>query len=145
MAWFPLGPDFVFAPRDASFKRLSRRNELGRQGAVTAIAIHPNAATMYAVARPDTGEGPYPRRVPVAFGTKTGGMEWHCITDALHQKAPNADPTWIAINLDHPLTIYMGTGDRHAVFVSDTEGDAWSGPYAIPGFVRKIIVDPRFS
>jgi hypothetical protein len=37
MSWFSIGPDFTFAPRDGNFKRLSRRNEVGRQGLVSNV------------------------------------------------------------------------------------------------------------
>ena len=43
MSWFPVGPNLVFAPvfapADVGFKRLSRRNEGGWQGKVSAIAV----------------------------------------------------------------------------------------------------------
>jgi len=41
MTWFPIGPDFVYAPRDyrVTPRRLSRLNEYARQGLVGAIAV----------------------------------------------------------------------------------------------------------
>jgi hypothetical protein len=41
MSWFPVGPNFSFAPNDTGFQRLSRRNEGGRQGLVSAITVDP--------------------------------------------------------------------------------------------------------
>jgi hypothetical protein len=43
--WFPIGPDFVFSPRDVNFKRLSRRDDFGRQGLVNGIAVDPTDAS----------------------------------------------------------------------------------------------------
>jgi hypothetical protein len=54
--WFPLGPDCVFAPRDVNFKRLSRRDEQGRQGLVNGIAVDPtDASTIYTTEAPTSG------------------------------------------------------------------------------------------
>jgi hypothetical protein len=74
MSWFPLGPNFVFAPKDKGFKRSSRRNEAGRQGLVSAIAVDPtDASHVYFVVRSSTGgaaafhsaaQGPISERTP---------------------------------------------------------------------------------
>src|ERR1035441_3710376 len=56
MSWFPVGPNFVFAPMDSGFKRLSRRNEAGEQGLVSAIAGDPTDANqIHVTVRPSTG------------------------------------------------------------------------------------------
>jgi len=41
MSWLPIGPDFVFHPRNASFRRLSLLNEYGVQGDAEEIVIDP--------------------------------------------------------------------------------------------------------
>ena len=143
MSWFPIGPDFVFAPRNANFKRLSRRNELGRQGLVSHITIDPNdPATVYVVVRPSSGGSS-------AFRMRTeGGIEgasWMPIADSLQQSDPTVDPSCIAVNPDpaHSNIIYMGTMSNNGVYVSTTRGNTWGVRNAIPGGVRKIIVDPN--
>ncbi|MBI1744423.1 hypothetical protein HYR54_15340 [Candidatus Acetothermia bacterium] len=143
MSWFPIGPDFVFAPRNENFKRLSRRNEVGRQGLVSNIAIDPNdPATIYVVERPSSGGSS-------AFRMRTeGGIEgasWVPIADSLQQLDPTVDPSCIAVNPDPARSniIYMGTWSNMGFYVSTTRGDTWGTRNAISGNVLKIIVDPR--
>jgi hypothetical protein len=141
MSWFPIGPDFVFAPKDATFKRLSRRNEFGRQGLPSSITIDPtDANTLYIAERPSSGG-------TSAFRTRDDGASWTPIADALQQADSSVDPSCFAVNPDHPTTIYMGTYSNQGVYVSSSRGDpaSWSARHAIPGSVRKLIVDPRTS
>ncbi|TXC99501.1 hypothetical protein [Streptomyces sp. ISID311] len=139
--WLPIGPDFVFAPRDADFQRLSRRNEYGRQGLVQSIALDPSdSSTVYVTERPTSGG-------TSAFRTRDDGRSWTPIADALQQMDPNADPFCIVVNPDHPEFVYVGTYWDQAVFVSNNRGEpgSWSDAHAIGGNVRKLIVDPRTS
>ncbi len=137
MTWYPIGPDFVFTPRNANFKRLSLRNEWGRQGLVSYITVDqadPN--TIYVVLRPSSGG-------TSAFRTQNAGASWVPIADSLQQSDPNVDPSCIAVNPAHPEIIYMGTYSNQGVYVSNNRGDPWGTRNAIPGSVRKIIVDPN--
>lgn len=139
MSWFPIGPDFVFAPRDANFLRLSRRNEGGRQGLVSNIAVDPTDPTsIYVVLRPTSGG-------TTAFRTQNDGATYEPIADSLQQTNPNIDPSCIAINPANPNIIYMGTYGDSAVYVSNSRGDAgsWGPRNPALGNVRKIIVDPN--
>lgn len=143
MSWFPIGPDFVFSPRNGNFKRLSRRNELGRQGFIGGVGQIGGLAidqadpdTIYVVERPSSGGS-------TAFRTRTGGVFWTPITDSLQQSDANIDPNCIVINPVHPNIIYLGTWNNRGVFVSDNRGDTWGTRNAINGKVRKLIVDPR--
>lgn len=141
MSWFPIGPDFVFAPKNANFKRLSRRNEYGRQGLPSSITIDPtDPNTIYVAERPSSGG-------TSAFRTRDDGASWTPIADALQQADSSVDPSCFAVNPDHPATIYMGTYSNQGIYVSSSRGDpgSWSARYAIPGSVRKLIVDPRTS
>lgn len=141
MTWHPLGPDFVFAPKHDPFKRLSRRNEYGRQGLVSYIAVDPtDAQTLYIAERPSSGG-------TSAFRTRDGGLSWTPLADSLQRVDPNVDPVCFAVNPDHPERIYMGTYGDSGVFVSTSRGDpgSWSARNAVPGNVRLLIVDPRTS
>lgn len=142
MHWFPLGPDFVFGPRRAAFARLSRRNERGHQGLVSCIAIEPrDSNTIYVCVRPSTGGSS-------VFLTRDGGESWVAISDALRTASPSADPKYIAIHPDHPETIYVGSYEDRAVYISYDRGASWSNANKVcqgreEGGVLKIIVDPR--
>ena len=141
MSWFPIGPDFVFAPKDGNFKRLSMRNEFGRQGLTSSITVDPtDPNTVYITERPSSGG-------TSAFRTRDDGASWVPIADSLQQTNPRLDPMCIAVNRDHPTTIYMGTFSDRGVYVSNSRGDpgSWSARNPINGAVRKIIVDPRTS
>lgn len=137
MSWFPHGPDFVFAPREGNFKRLSRRNAWGRQGLVSAIAVDPtDPATIYVVERPSSGG-------TTAFRTQSEGALWTPIADSLQRNDANVDPSCIAVNPAHPEIVYMGTWANTGVYVSGNRGDTWGARNPIPANVRRLIVDPR--
>ena len=86
MTWFPMGPDFVFTARNGNYKRLTRKNELGRQGLAKCIAVdQTDPSTIYVVDRPSSGG-------TAAFRTEDGGKSWKCISDSLHQSDPLIDP-----------------------------------------------------
>ena len=141
MVWTPIGPDFVFTPRDEAFKRLSRRNAYGRQGLVQGIAVDPtDASTIYVTERPTSGG-------TSAFRTRDDGRSWFPMADALQQADPNVDPSCVAINPDHPEIIYLGTFGNQGVYVSSNRGEAgsWSARHPISGWVRRIVVDTRTS
>jgi len=141
MTWHPIGPDFVFAPKNSPFKRLSRRNEYGRQGLVSSICVDPtDARTLYVAERPSSGG-------TSAFRTTDDGASWTPIADSLQQTNPRLDPSCFAVNPDHPATIYMGTLADRGIYVSSNRGAAgsWGPRNAINGSVRNIIVDPRTS
>jgi len=136
MSWLPIGPNAVFAPRDGNFKRLSRRNEWGRQGLVAGIAIDPtDPGTIYVAELPTSGGAS-------AFRTQDNGDSWVSISDLLHQTNPNVTPSCFAVNPSNPATIYMGDYSG-AVYSSPDQGNSWSAPSSVPGGVFKLIVDPR--
>jgi hypothetical protein len=136
MSWFPIGPNAVFAPRDGSFKRLSRRNEWGRQGLVANIAIDPtDPGTIYVAELPTSGGAS-------AFRTQDNGSSWVSISDSLHQTNPNVTPSCFAVNPANPETIYMGDYSGN-VYVSPDQGNTWPVSASVPGGVFKLIVDPR--
>jgi hypothetical protein len=135
--WFPIGPDGVFAPRDINFKRLSRRNELGRQGLVYSIAIDPtDASTLYTTEAPTSGGNS-------AFRSDDDGASWVPIVDALQQTDPGGvNPSCVAV---HPLTdgtVYLGTFSGRVYTSPDTKGNTWAAPFAIGSPVFKLVVDP---
>src|SRR5215216_572937 len=139
MAWLPIGPNFVFAPRNGNFKRLSLRNQYGRQGLVFNIAIDPTDQTkIYVVESPSSGG-------TSAFRSLTRGRSWEPIADSLQQKNPLIDPTYITVNPSRPEIIYMGTGGDTGIYISNNRGEAgsWGTKNNIGGYVRKIIIDPR--
>src|SRR5206468_3133099 len=112
----------------------SRRNEYGRQGLVSSIAIDPtDLLTIYVAERPSSGGAS-------AFRTRDDGASWTPIVDELQQADPRIDPSCIAVNPDHSATIYMGTLANRGVYVSNSHGDlgSWSARSAINGSVRKI-------
>lgn len=136
MSWFPIGPDFVFAPRHPEFKRLSRHNEFGRQGAVRHLALDPqDPTTLYAVIRP-----PVVPNATSFFRSDDGGASWTCISDSIQD--PEADATCIAV---HPLDsnlLYLGTWLDKGVYLSTDRGKSWSARHPVPGRISKLIVDP---
>jgi hypothetical protein len=137
MSWFPIGPDFVFAPRDVNFKRLSLRNEFGQQGLVSHIAVdQTDPARLYVVVRPSSGGA-------TAFRSENAGAQWVPIADSLQQGNPDIDPTCIAINPVHPEIVYMGTGFKKSVYVSNNHGDTWGSAHLIGTFIYKIMIDRR--
>jgi hypothetical protein len=137
MAWLPTGPDFVFAPRNASFRRLSRRNEYGRQGLVSDIAVDQgDPAIIYVVERPSSGG-------TGAFRSDDEGQSWKSIVDALQVAHPQVDPSCIAINPVDRSRIYLGTWSDGGVYSSTSRGDLWGPKQPIGHAIRKLLVDPR--
>jgi len=138
MIWFPVGPNFVFAPIQPNFERLSRRNEIGRQGLVSSLAIDPTDANqLYVTVRPSTGGA-------AAFHSADGGESWTAISDALQQADPTVSPTVIAVNPANPATIYLATDDGRC-FTSSARGAAgsWSAAATLGGTVIALLVDPN--
>jgi len=136
MSWLPIGPDFVFSPRNQNFKRLSKRNERGRQGLPACIAVDQGAPTnIYDIERPSSGGS-------AAFRTLDGGNRWRQISDSLKQADPLVDPMWIEVNPAHPNVICMATYNDSGLYISNDRGDTWSGKKAVPGNVRVFRIDP---
>ena len=140
MSWLPNGPKFVFAPRDSSFRRLSRRNEWGAQGLVARIAIEPgNPTTIYAVVRPAIGNVGLFR----STGAGTPAEDWISIIDGLQQGNPLIDPSCVAIDPVTPSTIFMGSCYDGSVYVSTNRGDSWAPGVQLGAQIRKLVIDPR--
>jgi hypothetical protein len=138
MPWLPLGPDFVFGPKSRNFKRLSRRNEAGRQARVTHIAVSPDdERRIYIITNPVSDGW-------CAFRTDNGGASWKNILKDIQDRSPATFLTRIAV---HPLSsnrIYGGTAWR-GLYVSDNYGDTWTNSgfgNGIFGNFRKLWVDP---
>jgi hypothetical protein len=125
--WFPLGPDFVFTPRNPTFRRLSRRNEFGQQCLVSSITVSPaDPATIYVCARPSSGGAS-------AFRTTDGGSTWKPITDALQRANYGVDPVHVAVNPNHPNIVYLSTYWDAGVYTSVDGGDTWGPKSALGG------------
>ena len=140
MTWLPSGPAFVFAPRDANFRRFSRRNEGGEQGLVGRIAIEPgDPTTVYAVLRPTSGGVGVYR----SSGAGAATEDWTSITDVLQQGNPQIDPSCVAIDPVTPSTIYMGSWNDGSVYMSTTRGASWAPPVYVGARIRKLVIDPR--
>lgn len=138
MTWFPIGPDMVYAPRDAAgLRRLSRRNEYGRQSMVYGIAVDPSSPNiLYTIDTPVAGGSG-------AFRSDDGGRSWTPIIDSLLQASPTLTPTCIAVHPTVGNYIYLGTADGN-VYVSNNSGQSWGPPQNLaPNKVVRIIVDPR--
>jgi len=137
MTWFPIGPDFVDAPRDQARLRLSVRNELGRQAMISAIAVDPgNANVIYTIDTPVSGGSG-------VFRSADGGRSWTAISDILQVADPNFMPTCIAVNPQFGNYLYLGTSAGN-VFVSNDSGQSWGPARNIStNKVVQIIVDPR--
>lgn len=136
MSWYPIGPDFVFAPRRADFKRLSRRNEWPRQGMVNCIAIDPfDVSTIYVT------EGP---KIPgaSAFRTSDGGNSWKPIADSLQQGDPLFDPSCIVIDPADSNIVYLATFKTRHLVRSDDRGETWSPKQILPDHAIKLLIDP---
>jgi hypothetical protein len=141
MVWLPIGPDDVFSSRDANFKRLSLRNEYGRQGLPVSIAVDPtDPATIYVAERPTSGGS-------TAFRTRDGGQTWTPIVDELQVANASVDPYCVAVNPAHPEIIYLGTywDNGGGVYVSTNRGEpgSWSARHDVGAHVKKLIVDSR--
>jgi hypothetical protein len=135
MTWFPLGPDFVNAPRDlVPADRLSRRNEAARQTMVSSLTV--GGSNIYTV------ENPYPTGSGV-WRTGDLGQSWTPISDALSIADPSLVPICIAVDPVDSQYVYLGTesGDVH---VASQHGDSWIS-VANPGgvAVARLLVDPR--
>lgn len=148
MSWFPLGPDFVFAPRNPSFKRLSRRNALGRQSDVSQIVIDPaDPGTIYVIAVRDNGNA--------LFRKQTDEDDsWVSILDALclEQDDPRIQPMQMALNPAHSDYLYVIVHDRAGtgLYVSNARGDpgSWGSRQGInnassPDYGLRLLVDPN--
>jgi hypothetical protein len=138
MNWFPIGPDFVFLPRNANFKRLSRHNEKARQCRVEQIVVDPTAPdTIYVVGLSWWGG-------KAAFRSKDGGESWVRISESLQRADPAIDPMCIAVNTADPSIVYLGTDYDGGFYVSKSSGDpgTWSARTGVGGPVTKLIVDP---
>src|SRR5258708_18084668 len=138
MTWFPIGPDMVYAPRDTNPpRRLSRRNEAGRQSMVYGIAVDTsNRSILYTIDSPVAGGSG-------AFRSPDGGHSWTPIIDSLQQADPALTPTCIAV---HPVMgnyLYLGTA-AGSFYVSNNNGQSWGPPQNLATKkVVQIIVDPR--
>jgi hypothetical protein len=138
MTFLPIGPDFVFGPRDFNFKRVSVRNEFGCQAMVRQIAVDPSDAnTIYVLARPVSGGG-------AVFRSDDGGASWTSVFDGPQRaNIANANVNAIALNPVNTATVYVAT-DNSMLWVSKDRGSTWTGPTAMGGVgVRQLIVDPR--
>jgi hypothetical protein len=136
MDFLPIGPDFVFAPRDTNFKRLSSRNEDGRQGLISQVAVDSNDPNnIFTVIRPSSGGAS-------VFRSDDGGGSWTSLFDTLLQADPvSAQATALAINPSNSSFVYVGT-DAGVVFLSSDRGRTWTRSN-VSGDVRQILVDPR--
>ena len=144
MTWFPMGPDFIYTPRDqAQPHRLSRRNQYARQCQIWAIAVDPNNAGVIYTVDQDTYKGlPMPRGGSGAFRTDDGGKSWSPISDSLQQTNFALNPTCIAVHPMNSNFVYMGT-DTGAIYVSTNKGAAWGSPVSLSTTIKQIVVDPR--
>ena len=138
--WIPIGPDSVFSPRDVNFRRLSRRDELGRQGLVNGIAVDPtDASTIYTTEAPTSGGNS-------AFRSDDDGASWVPLVDGLQQTDPGGvNPSCIAV---HPSTtgiVFMGTFSGRVYTSPNTKGNTWSAPFTMGSPVFNLIVDSRSS
>jgi hypothetical protein len=138
MPFLPIGPDFVFAPRERDFKRLSLRNEFGAQGLVQSIAVASGAANrLYAVVRPATGGTSVHR-------TDDGGASWTSLFDEIMlADFDSTQATCITIDPSDPNRVFVGC-DQPLIWVSTDAGSSWvKREVGDTGNVRKILVDPR--
>ena len=144
-SWFPLGPDFVFGPRNVPFERLSRHNELGRQCSIYDFAIdQTNPNWIYAVLRPwVNSDSPY--QANALFRSGDSGLSWIPIGDELHQANPLVDFRSVAVDPVNPATIYVGTSWNGSIYISTNRGapGSWLTPRSVPARLGKIVLDPR--
>lgn len=137
MPWLPIGPDFVHTPRNQNFKRLSRRNEWGRQGLPATVAIETNdPLTIYTVERPSSGGSG-------TFRTRDGGNSWFAISDSLIQADALADPNWLEINPVAPNIIFLATHVGQGFYISNDRGNTWGAKKPVPGRVWTFKIDPN--
>ena len=142
MSWIPIGPSFVFGPKDVNYSRISRRNEYTANGHIWYIAIEPNNKnTLYVITRPSSGGAAAFRldRLP------NGKQQYVPISDYIQQNLPDLDPSCIAIHPQNAQIIFMGSYFDRGIYVSTRKGDhgSWTSKRNTPGVVKKIIIDPR--
>ena len=145
MTWFPIGPDFIYTPRDTTApQRISRRNMYARQTQVWAIAVDPNDSNAIYTIDQNTYVLTMPKGGAVAFATGDGGKSWTPISDSLQQNDYTLQPTCIAVHPVNGSYVYMGT-TTGAFYLSSSKGGTWSAPVTIGtgGRIGQIIVDPR--
>jgi hypothetical protein len=137
MAFLPIGPDFVFAPRDPNFKRLSLRNENGAEGLVQRIGIDqtdPNR--IYIVVRPSSGGTSVHR-------TDDGGSSWTSLFDTVMLNDPaSTQATCVAVNPLDSNYVFVGC-DQPFIWTSNDAGTSWTKRNVGTGDIRRILVDPR--
>lgn len=145
MTWFPIGPDFIYTPRDTSSpQRISRRNMYARQTQIWGIAVDPNDSNAIYTIDQDTYVLPMPKGGAVAFATGDGGRSWTSISDSLQQTDYTLQPACVAVHPVNGNYVYMGTTSG-AFYASSNKGAAWNAPVTIGGGggIKQIIVDPR--
>lgn len=127
--WVELGP--ITLPSN----RTGQPNGLGR---INAVGFHPTDTNIIYVGAPAGG----------LWVTTDGGQTWSTNTDTLESLGISS----IAIDPQHPDTIYLGTGDRDAsdsygqgVFKSTDGGATWKSANSGMGdkTVGKLIIDPN--
>jgi gliding motility-associated-like protein len=127
--WIEIGPNFLPG------NKTSQPNGLGR---INALAFHPTDSNIIYAGAPAGG----------LWVTKDHGQSWSTTTDTLITLGISS----IAIDPDHPDTIYLGTGDRDAsdaygvgVLKSTDGGISWKQANANMGYVTvgKLIIDPN--
>src|SRR2546430_35092 len=120
MAFLPIGPDFVFAPRDPNFRRLSLRDENGAEGLVQRIAIDqtdPNR--IYIVARPSSGGTSVHR-------TDDGGSSWTSLFDTVMLSDPGStQATCVSVNPLDAKYVFVGC-DQPFIWTSSDAGTTWT-------------------
>jgi len=144
MTWFPIGPDFIYTPRDTlAPQRISRRNMYARQTQIWNIAVDPtDPNTIYTVDQ-DTNVGPVVQGGAVAHRTSDGGRSWTAITDSIQQLDFTIHPSCIAVHPVNSSYVYMGT-DAGKVYVSSNKGQSWGAPLTVStGAIKQLVVDPR--
>lgn len=128
MTWFPIGPDFVFQPRSVTRSRLSRRNELGRQGAAISMSIGaPPTRSIYIVVKPATNG-----LTGSVFRSDDAGRSWQPIWD--ERQRTNGAGDQPATVIAHPTVdglVYVATlSNPGRIFVSTDHGASWDGGHA---------------
>ncbi|HEX6702773.1 MAG TPA: hypothetical protein VF101_18750 [Gaiellaceae bacterium] len=143
MTWFPIGPDFIYTPRDLAQLRLSRRNQYARQCQIWGIAVDPNNSNVIYTVDQDVYKGlPMPKGGSGAFRTDDGGSSWVAISDSLQQANFALNPSCIAVHPVNGNYVYMGT-DTGEIYVSSNKGGAWGAPVTPSTSIKQIVVDPR--
>lgn len=126
--WIEIGPNFLPG------NKTSQPNGLGR---INALAFHPTDSNIIYAGAPAGG----------LWVTNDHGQSWTTTTDTLITLGISS----IAIDPQHPDTIYLGTGDRDAsdaygrgVLKSTDGGVSWKSANSNMGFatVGRLIIDP---